>query len=343
MKKKCIAIMMMTIAIILANSVMMGFNTAAEGVDEFTDTHEHWSREYVNRLAQLEIIAGYPDGRFGPEDTLKVDEFLKMTLRAIGHKVEEGMDYWAESYIKLAKDEGIIGENEFTDYRRPIRREEAAVIIVKAALKIEDAPIPNHTSYAKRRIPDYYDIGDEYKQEVLYAYSMGFITGAGDGAFLPKKTLTRGEGAAIIMRYLDKSMRRPMRPEDSEIVIVSNTFNGLTYEIYQPSKPEVIDVIRLMQSNMSKSKGFASLAYNSTDEVIFFDFYISKEGYEESTIFTDCSLIIRMAEWDLDNYFFIVSNPENTKELHRDVFVDMFKHPFGKDAEKVINDFDYFI
>lgn len=314
-----------------------------EGVDRFTDINNHWSREYISKLALLGIIAGYPDGRFGPEDTLKADELLKMILRAMGHKVEEGIDYWAEPYINLAMEEGIIGEGEFNDYRQPIRREEAARIIVKAALKAEEAPIPNHTSYAKRRIPDYYNIGDEYKQEVLYAYSMGFITGVGGGTFLPEKTLTRGEGAAIVMRYLDKSMRKPMRPEESEIVVVSNTYNGLTYEIYQPSKPEVMDEIRLMQNNMSKNKGFASLAYNSTDEVIFFDFYISKEAYEESTIFTDCSLNIRMAEWDLNNYYIDVSKPQNTKELHRDVLMDFLNHIFGKNAEKVMKDFDEYL
>lgn len=312
-------------------------------VNKFSDMASHWSREYVGKLALLEIIAGYPDGRFGPEDTLKVDEFLKMTLRAMGHKVEEGVNYWAEPYIKLAKEEGIIEENEYTDYRRPIRREEAARIIIKALLKYEEAPIPNHVSYAKQRIPDYKDIGDEYKQEVLYAYSMGIITGTGGNVFMPKKTLTRGEGSAIIMRFLDKSMRKPLRPADSEIATITTTYNQLTYDIYPPSKPEVIDVIRLMQSSMNKSKGFARIGYNPTDELIFFDFYKSKEAYEESTIFTDCTLLIRMAEWDLNNYYINVFEPQSTKELHRDVFIELFNYLFGKGAEKVINDFDEYL
>ena len=34
-----------------------------------------------------------------------------MTLRAMGHKVEEGATYWAEPYIELAKKETIIDEN----------------------------------------------------------------------------------------------------------------------------------------------------------------------------------------------------------------------------------------
>jgi hypothetical protein len=312
-------------------------------VNKFTDMVTHWSREYVGKLNLLEIIAGYGDGRFGPEDTLKVDEFLKMTLRAMGHKVEEGMDYWAEPYIKLAKDEEIIEDNEFTDYRRSILREEAARIIVKAALKVEEAPIPNHVSYAKLRIPDYNNIGDEYKQHVLYSYSMGFITGVGDGRFLPKKTLTRGESSAIIMRYLDKDMRKPMRPKDSEIVVVSITYNGLTYEIYPPSKPEVIDVIRVMKDSMSKSKGFARIGYNPTDELVFTGYYKSKEAFEESSIFCDCGFDIRMAEWELNGYDFTIFDAKATKELHREVFVDLLNHLLEDEAERAIKDLDHII
>lgn len=312
-------------------------------VNNFTDMLTHWSREYVGKLNLLEIIVGYGDGRFGPEDTLKVDEFLKMTLRAMGNKVEEGTDYWAEPYINLAREERIIDENEFTDYRRPILREEASKIIVKAILKEEEVPIPNHTSYVRLRLPDYQNIGDNYKQHVLYSYALGIFNGVADGRFLPKKTLTRGEGSAIVMRYLDKSMRNPMKPDESETVVVSNTYNGLTYEIYPPSKPEVIDVIRVMKESMNKSKGYPVLSYNAADEAIFFDFYKSKAAYEESSIFTDCGIYIRMAEWELNDYDVTIFKPEATKELHRDVFIELFNHLFGKEAEKVIKDFDEYL
>ncbi len=352
-RKKSKSATRITISIIIAlititAVIITATNTAASQNDisikeQYKDITGHWSREYVHKLTQMGIVSGYGDGRFGPDDTLKVDEFIKMTLRAMGYKVEEGTKYWAEPYIELAKKVEIIDENEFTDYRRPILREEAARIIVKAALKEEEAPIPNHVSYVRRKLPDYNNIGDEYKQYVIYSYALGIFNGVADGSFLPKKTLTRGEGSAVIIRYLDKSMRNPTRPKDSEVLVVSNTYDGVTYEIYPLTKPEVINVIKFMQKNMSKSKGFPSLTYNPTDEIIFFDFYKSKDSYEESTIFTDCTLLIRMAEWDLNNYYINVFEPQSTKELHRDVFIELFNYLFGKDAEKVINDFDEYL
>ncbi|HOJ09795.1 MAG TPA: S-layer homology domain-containing protein [Clostridiales bacterium] len=314
-----------------------------EAAKRFNDIKDHWSKEYIGKLALLEIVAGYGGSRFGPEDTLKVDEFLKMTLRAMGHKVEEGMEYWAEPYIKLAREEKIIEEKEFTDYRRPILREEAARIMVKTALKIEEAPIPNHTSYAKLRIPDYHDIGDEYKQHVLYAYSMGFIAGIGNGSFLPKKTLTRGEGSAIVMRYLDEGMRKPMKPKDSEIVKFYDDYENKIYEIYPPSKTEVIDVIRVMSDSAKKSKGLPLRGYYAPDEVVGTRLYKSKEAYEESSIFKDCSFSIRMAEWELNGYDITIFDAKATKELHRDVFIDLLNHLLEDEAERAIKDFDHIL
>ena len=309
----------------------------------YKDMDNHWSSEYVDKLTQMEVVAGYGDGRFGPEDSLKVDEFLKMTLRAMNFKVEEGMDYWAEPYIKLAKEQKIIEENEFTDYRRTLRREEAARIIVKAALKKEKAPIPNHTGYAKARIPDYANIGDTYKQHVLYSYSLGLINGVADGSFLPKRTLTRGEGSAIVMRYLDKSMRKPMKPKDSEIVKFYDDYENKIYEIYPPSKTEVMDVIRVMSDSAKKSKGLPLRGYYAPDEVVGTRFYKSKEAYEESSIFKDCSFNIRMAEWELSGYDITIFDAKATKELHGDVFINLLNHLLEDEAERVIKDFDHIL
>ena len=314
-----------------------------EAIEKFPDIKLHWSRDCVAKLALLDIVSGYANGNFGPENVLRFDEFLKMTLRSMGYKVEEGSRYWAEPYINLAKELKLIDEKESIDYKKEILREEAAKIIVKAALKEEEAPIPNHTSYAKLRIPDYYTIGDEYKQEVLYAYSMGLITGIGDRSFMPKETLTRGEGSTIVMRYLDKSLRKPLRPDESETVMIYDKWDNKTFEIYPPSKPEVIDVIRVLKENMNKSNGYVDLAYNPVDELVIMDFYNNKEDYDKGSIFNDCSISIRMAEWELNDYDIIVYEPENTKELYMDMIMRLFVYLFEKDSDKLINDFNEFI
>jgi hypothetical protein len=134
-----------------------------------------------------------------------------------------------------------------------------------------------------------------------------------------------------------------MKPKDNEIVVVSNTYNGLTYEIYPPSKPEVIDVIRVMKDSMSKSKGYPYIGYNPSDELVFTGYYKSKEAFEESSIFKDCSFSIRMSEWELNGYDFNIFVAKATKELHRDVFVDLLNHLLEDEAERAIKDLDHIL
>ncbi|NSW91263.1 MAG: S-layer homology domain-containing protein [Firmicutes bacterium] len=317
-----------------------------ETVSRFVDVDNHWGRDCIGKLALLEIVAGYGNGNFGPEDTLKVDEFIKMTLRSMGYKVEEGTGYWAEPYIKLAKEENLIEENEFSDYRRPIRREEAARIVVKAVLKEEEAPIPNHTSYAKRRIPDYEEIGDNYKQHVLYSYSLGLITGVGNGVFMPKKNLTRAEGSTIIIRAIDENSRIPMKPEDSETVTVWNNLYKREYVIYPPLKPEIIDVIRVMKIAATKSKVSALMHFNIENSMVGVAFYNNEEDYQKGTIFKSGSFSISLADWDLNRgsgYEIAIFEPDKVKELHREAYVELFNYLFEKDADRAIKEFDYYL
>ncbi|NMB97774.1 MAG: hypothetical protein GYA02_14370 [Clostridiaceae bacterium] len=94
---------------------------------------------------------------------------------------------------------------------------------------------------------------------------------------------------------------------------------------------------------MMKSKGYPVLSYNAADEVVFLTFYESKNVIEESSIFSDCVINMRMSEWDLHDYSIVIQKPETTKELHRNVYIELFNYLFEKDAEKVIKIFDEYL
>src|SRR5690606_19125419 len=75
-------------------------------------------------------------------------------------------------------------------------------------------------------------------------------------------------------------------------------------------------------------------------------FYPSREAFDESSIFCDMSFFIET----LDNernmtypYQLVVDEPQRVKELHRDFIVELFRHLFEEDADKAINEFDYYI
>lgn len=54
-----------------------------EGV--FTDVPKsHWASGYIARAASLQIISGYGDGKFGPNDAVTYEQAVTMIVRAIG-------------------------------------------------------------------------------------------------------------------------------------------------------------------------------------------------------------------------------------------------------------------
>ncbi len=62
-----------------------GINTAGSDT-QFSDADNQWFSGYVNIATQYNVIVGYPDGTFRPDDTVTYAEAVTMALRALGYK-----------------------------------------------------------------------------------------------------------------------------------------------------------------------------------------------------------------------------------------------------------------
>lgn len=174
----------------------------------------HWAYDTVMEAANRNIINGYTDGTFRPNNNVEVDAYIKMVVAAMGNNLQNGNDYWASTYINKAIELKLIEGNEYNTYRRAITREEAAKIIVNALAVNEQLPDEQIISKIAAKVPDYNKISDKYKQHVLIAYTTGLITGDTKGYFKPQSNLTRAEAATVIMRLLDKDLRQPILTDD---------------------------------------------------------------------------------------------------------------------------------
>lgn len=79
----------------------------------------HWAVGYVAKAAQLGIIGGYGDGRFGPEDPVTYEQMLKMLLNMWGYeglaREYQGMDDgWSSGYLRVAEDLNLTQDIFFT-------------------------------------------------------------------------------------------------------------------------------------------------------------------------------------------------------------------------------------
>lgn len=175
-----------------------------QGDVQFLDISGHWAADVIQKYAANGYINGYPDGTFRPEDGVSAAEFCRIVsaIKGINYRVTTGN--WSMPYIRIMMDEGVIGRNDFTDYDAKMTREQVA----KAVLPLMTGEYyPKDMSVFAQYIADIGDADDSYREFVLKTYVSGVLSGYEDGAWGPKKGVTRAELLSILERVYNKDMR----------------------------------------------------------------------------------------------------------------------------------------
>lgn len=315
-----------------------------QSIGRFSDVSGHWAASSIGKLTSLEVLSGCGDGTFKPDNQVSVDEFICMTVRSLGFKPESESKYWAQPYIDIAVEQKLIDEGEFESYTKPIRREQAAKIAVKALMLYEIALNTSIYNYIRGKINDYPYIGDGYKQYVLQAYATGIIIGNPEGCFNAGNSLTRAEAATIIIKNLDVSLRSPRKPDESEVLVITDS-TGKAYEIYPTDRPELFQTAVVLKESVSKTEGCGVLNYNPYDQIVSASFFESKESLAESDFNVQLGFGIYSMEEEIIShpYSLTVFVPDRVKELHMSFVSSLFKYLFDEDSEKADSQFNRYI
>lgn len=301
---------------------------------KYSDMSRHWSRQVVGKLTGLDIIAG-SDGKFLPDKSVNADEFIKMAVRAMGYKIEEGAKYWAQPYIDTALKEEIIGKGEIADYKKPLAREQMAGIIVRTALKVDEKPDGTLDKYVMGKVNDYHTVADSMKQYVLDAYKIGLVSGDGN-KFYPRKTLTRAEAAAVIIRFLDAAERKPMKPGPDEVIKTVDSM-GKPVEIYPGEIEELFTVAKAAQDAIPKAKGYVRFFIGSDGKHIGANMYEDKAVYERSIYNMLASFDIAYNDKEeIYLYDLTVWNDYLYKQLFSDYIRIILKTVYEADSQKAV-------
>lgn len=175
----------------------------AQNADFIDCGAEHWANGYVNALREKNIISGYPDGSFCPENKVTREEFVKMIISAAGlynkdavcDFTDVGEDEWFYPYIASAMQASLVngmGDNIFGT-GRSITREDAAVIAagVLGYFKYNGADY-------ELVFDDNAEISDYAADGVKMLCGAGILKGYEDNTLRPKSLLTRAETAKLI-------------------------------------------------------------------------------------------------------------------------------------------------
>ncbi|MCK5606036.1 S-layer homology domain-containing protein, partial [Candidatus Pacearchaeota archaeon] len=110
----------------------------------FTDISGHWAEDYINSIAERGVVNGKSEGIFAPNDLITRAEMTKVAVNALGFDVpasvdgapftDVDMDAWYSSYIKVAKENGIVqGMGSEFKPNDPVTRAAALKILIEAA------------------------------------------------------------------------------------------------------------------------------------------------------------------------------------------------------------------
>ncbi|WP_409229363.1 S-layer homology domain-containing protein [Gudongella sp. SC589] len=135
------------LALVLALVMVLTSFSFVSAAPDFSDMEGHANAEAVARLELLNVLKGYPDGSFKPDNTITRAEFAAVAVRVSGLEnvavAAQGLPtgftdvpawHWASGYVGTAAKMGIvngIGNGLFAP-ETPVKYEEAITMIVRA-------------------------------------------------------------------------------------------------------------------------------------------------------------------------------------------------------------------
>jgi hypothetical protein len=175
----------------------------AAAVSGFSDTKNHWAKEYINEGVKAGYISGYGDGTFRPDSTVTRGAFCKILNKALGLQatasvsfsdVKSSDPFYAE--IQKAVYAGYISGYTDNTFRASttINRQQAAVMLSR---------ILTNASTQSASPKDSSSIANYAKAGVRKVMSKGYISGDKSGRFNPTSPMTRAQTAKVISQVLD--------------------------------------------------------------------------------------------------------------------------------------------
>ncbi len=172
----------------------------------FSDIDEYWGKEYITLLSQSGVVSGKSDNQFCPDDAVTRAEFSKMlsisfsvnTASTLSSFEDVGRGDWYYNYVNSLYVAGIVNGTAYNTFspHRSLSREEAVVMMVRLFEKATS----NIAPASELIFTDKDDISSWAILSAGKAMRLGLIQGDPDGAFVPKRNLSRGEAAALITR-----------------------------------------------------------------------------------------------------------------------------------------------
>jgi hypothetical protein len=200
----------------------------------FSDLEGHWAEKTIKDLVRLEILHGYPDKTFRPDQSITRAELAKILAVTLNLKSssEQALpdidDHWAKEYACALVEKKIITAEKGAFYpERPVTREEAVGMLTR----LVNIKHPEE-EYTLKVTPSFADITEESPAfaEIELASRLGILPGYYQQKFNPSYLATRADIAWMISRLREiKTLRGTVLDtnEASGLLTVKPETNGV--------------------------------------------------------------------------------------------------------------------
>ncbi len=235
-------------------------------VPDFPDVpEEFWGYRYINDAVARGFFSGYPDGNFGPGDTLTRAQFTVVMLNIRKAELVDKVDgdSWEVRYYDTALQHGMIPETFSSEnFNEEITREEMAAMAI-LTLGQGNFEIPTGNT---QEIADFSDITEFYQGFVTLSYQEGLMSGKNTG-FDPSGTSLRAEAAVVAMNVYN---------------YVSEQMGGNTDSIPQETNPVSLEYIALLNSVREEEEAQAIPAFGAAEPM--WEFIHPMFGFDDSNV-----------------------------------------------------------
>ncbi|MFD0589587.1 S-layer homology domain-containing protein [Paenibacillus sp. GCM10027627] len=242
---------------------------AATSVSAFKDTKGHWAEKTINGMVRQGILEGYPDGTFKPEETVKVDQFVKMLILSYTDLHQNGsrswntnflgslspenqailkqdyryfsfapspVGYWAKEFIDIASDLHFLNKSRYSDFQADMTRENVAEIIYYT---LQETEFLEDSGFGQKMAQSFGDInGASEREQRFIAESLvkGIMEGYPNGFFGVGQKVTRAQSLVILERLTNKSKRIPVKVSPDKLERIVPTASGGNKIVVFPDK-----------------------------------------------------------------------------------------------------------
>ncbi len=190
----------------------------AEAISRFSDLKGHWAQEAVLTSYCCDLIKGYPDQSFKPDQDLSQMEALVLFMKAQGYSLDKVKSPkkgeptrnpaipvvpWGQNYLDAAVEKQLLPEVWRSNFKHnaPASREQVAFLLGR--LLSLPAAEPASSGEDQIRFSDLADTSPEARAYIGGLNQYGIMSGFADGTFRPGQALKRGEAAVVLVKLLD--------------------------------------------------------------------------------------------------------------------------------------------